>query len=185
MSLIADEIISMYIKHGSEDYIGEDISQISHMIQCGMNAEQETGDPEHILAGFLHDIGHFLDNESMNGYGIVDHEFIGAKYLLEKGFSDKICKMVENHVSAKRFLCSTNPDYYDTLSNASKETFKLQGGYLTEEEIEKYMEDPLYKEYCMLRKWDDAAKKKDIELKSLDFYKNLIIEHLDNNLNIN
>ena len=34
-----DEIMRLYIKYGSEDYIGEPVSQIEHMCQCAQLAQ--------------------------------------------------------------------------------------------------------------------------------------------------
>src|SRR6185295_14068574 len=105
---IADEILTLYKMYGNEDYIGEPVSQVEHMCQCAQLAEKEGCDDEVILAAFFHDIGHLLQHivpvESMSGYGIADHEKIGAAYLAAKGFSDKITKLVASHVHAKRYL---------------------------------------------------------------------------------
>src|SRR5687768_14828686 len=81
---IADDIMRLYEQYGEEDYDGEPVSQSSHMIQCAMLAMKED-DEELALGAFLHDIGHLLKNETtletMGGYGVVDHEAIGAAYL--------------------------------------------------------------------------------------------------------
>ncbi len=98
-----DEILSLYKNFGNEDYIGEPVSQIEHMCQCAQFAQLEGYDDEVILAAFFHDIGHLCENaipfQSMDGYGTIDHEKIGADYLLEKGFSPVIAKLVTAHVA--------------------------------------------------------------------------------------
>ncbi len=105
---IVDEIFSLYENYGAADYIGEPVSQIEHMCQAAQLAEAEGYDEEVVLAAFFHDIGHLCEHvlpvPSMDGYGIVDHEGLGSRYLLEKGFSEKIAKLVESHVAAKRYL---------------------------------------------------------------------------------
>src|SRR5215475_14746664 len=120
---IADEIISLYEKYGDEDYIGEPVSQIEHMCQCAQLAEKEEFDSEVILAAFFHDIGHLCEHlvevDHMENVGIVDHEKIGADYLRQKGFSEKIATLVESHVAAKRYLTYKYPAYYEKLSEAS------------------------------------------------------------------
>eukprot|EP01035_Chromulina_nebulosa_P060885 gene60885-83276_t len=87
-SLIADEILGLYQQFGDEDYIGEPVSQLEHMSQCAQLAEAAGYDNETILAAFFHDIGHFCEHimpvQQMDGYGIVDHEKLGADYLLSK-----------------------------------------------------------------------------------------------------
>src|ERR1700755_3420493 len=87
---IVNEVFNLYLKHGDEDYIGEPVSQLEHMSQAAMLAEEEGYDDEVILAAFFHDIGHLCvasdKTGSMDGYGNVDHETLGADYLREKGF---------------------------------------------------------------------------------------------------
>src|ERR1700741_4954809 len=89
---IVDEVFALYEKHGAEDYIGEPVSQIEHMSQAASLAEEEGYEDEVILAAFFHDIGHLCESdgatESMDGFGTVDHEKLGADYLRKKGFSD-------------------------------------------------------------------------------------------------
>ena len=60
----------------------------------------------------------------MDGCGIVDHEHIGADFAATLGFSERIQRMIRNHISAKRYLCAIKPEYYESLSDASKTTLK-------------------------------------------------------------
>jgi len=62
---------------------------------------------------------------SLNECGYENHEIIGAEWLEKLGFSDKVCAIVRNHVKAKRYICTLNKEYYNLLSEASKESFKL------------------------------------------------------------
>src|SRR6201990_2949898 len=91
---IVKEVFSLYEKHGDEDYIGEPVSQLEHMSQAAALAEAEGYDDEVILAAFFHDIGHLCaekgEGESMDGMGNVDHEKLGADYLVKHGFSERI-----------------------------------------------------------------------------------------------
>ena len=63
------------------------------MCQAAQLAEAEGYEEEVILAAFFHDIGHFCEHimpvQQMNGYGVVDHEKLGADYLRGKGFSER------------------------------------------------------------------------------------------------
>lgn len=47
-------------------------------------------------------------------------------------------EIVKNHVNAKRYLVTKNPEYYDKLSEASKGTLVHQGGKMNEEEFNKF-----------------------------------------------
>src|ERR1700748_447443 len=99
---IADMIINLYRLHGGSEYAGEKVSQLEHMAQAAQLAEEEGYDTEVILAAFLHDIGHISEaaagaNE-IDGFGIKDHEALGAAFLRERGFSKKVVRLVESHV---------------------------------------------------------------------------------------
>jgi len=182
INLVVDEVISLYEQFGGEDYIGEPVSQIEHMCQCAQLAEKEGYDTEVILAAFFHDIGHLCEHitevKMMDGYGVVDHEKLGADYLRKKGFSEKIAALVASHVNAKRYLTCRFPDYYEQLSPASKETLVFQGGVMTEEEATSFEADPLADLYIRLRRWDEQAKEEQIPLPSLDHYRVLMQQHL-------
>jgi phosphonate degradation associated HDIG domain protein len=182
---IADEIISLYQKHGNEDYIGEPVSQIEHMCQCAELAEAAGADEATILAAFFHDIGHlcefaFPDHglQHMDGFGIIDHEKLGGKYLRSKGFSQDIANMVVSHVDAKRYLTFKNPEYYNLLSEASKITLIHQGGIMTESEALTFESDPLAANYILLRRWDEQAKMINKPLPALNKYKAMMVWQL-------
>ena len=66
--------------------------------------------------------------------------------------------MVENHINTKRYLISTNPEYSNNLSEASKQTFEYQGGKLSDEEINSFKQNKLFKYHLKLRTYDDLAK---------------------------
>ena len=179
---VADEIIGLYEKYGDEDYIGEPVSQIEHMCQCAQLAEAKDYDDEVVLSAFFHDIGHLLEHvmpvENMDGYGIVDHEKIGADYLTEKRFSEKIAKLVASHVQAKRYLTYKYPEYYNRLSEASKKTLTFQGGVMTENEAQNFENDELFDMYILLRQWDEQAKIENEPLPDLAYYKEMMVQHL-------
>lgn len=178
----ATEIMSLYRHYGDEDYIGEPVSQLEHMCQCAQLAEAEGYDDEVILAAFFHDIGHLCEHimpvEQMDGFGVVDHEKLGAGYLRSKGFSEKVASLVENHVQAKRYLTYRHPEYYEQLSEASKNTLAFQGGRMSVAEAETFEADPLFTLHIKLRRWDEQAKLEHQPLPSLDKYENIIFRHL-------
>lgn len=180
---IAAEIISLYGEYGSEDYIGEPVSQLEHMCQSAELAEKEGYDEEVILAAFFHDIGHLcehiMDAKQMDGYGVVDHEKMGADFLRSKGFSETIASLVENHVQAKRYLTYRYPEYFDKLSPASKKTLEFQGGVMNAEEAGMFEADPLFPLHIKVRRWDEAAKLTGQSLPPLEKFKLMMIRHLE------
>jgi len=183
--LIVDEIFSLYENHGNADYIGEPVSQLEHMCQAAQLAEEEGYDDEVVLAAFFHDIGHLCEFimpvELMEGVGVLDHESIGQEYLVNRGFSERIAKLVKSHVEAKRFLTFKFPEYFEKLSDASKLTLQHQGGRMNAEEAEAFEADPIFYIYIKMRTWDDLAKITNKALPDLNRYKQMAISHLMQN----
>jgi len=179
---ITDEIMSLYEEHGGAEYAGEKVSQLEHMAQAAELAEAQGYDEEVILAAFLHDIGHISEaargDNQMDGYGIRDHEELGAEFLREKGFSKKISRLVESHVEAKRYLTYKDPDYYTHLSDASKRTLEYQGGPMTVEEAAAFEQYPLFDLIIRMRSWDEQAKIEHQPLPDLKHYREMMLQHL-------
>lgn len=159
---LTDQIFSLYEQFGAEEYAGEKVSQLEHMVQAAQLAMEEGYDDEVVLAAFLHDVGHLLPvhdvSETMDGYGVMDHEKVGADWLLKLGMGERMCKLIGSHVNAKRYLTWKNPDYYNQLSEASKKTLEYQGGRMEEKEAKSFEADPLFDLYIRMRTWDEAAK---------------------------
>ncbi|MFN8250626.1 MAG: HDIG domain-containing protein [Ferruginibacter sp.] len=180
---IADDIILLYKNFGSNEYAGEKVTQLEHMVQAASLAKQGGYDEEMILAAFLHDIGHICaasyTNNTMNGFGIINHEKIGAQYLRNRGFSERIAKLVENHVSAKRYLTFKYPEYYDGLSEASRKTLEYQGGRMNPDEAAFFEQDPLCEDFIEMRRWDELAKEENLPLAlPYEYFHTLICNHL-------
>jgi 2-amino-1-hydroxyethylphosphonate dioxygenase (glycine-forming) len=177
-----EDIMLLFKEQGKEEYAGEKISQLEHMSQAAQLAMEDGYEEDVVLAAFLHDIGHLLpihdENESMNGLGMVDHEKVGAFYLAKMGFSNKICKLIASHVNAKRYLTFKYPDYYNQLSEASKQTLEFQGGKMHAEEASQFEQDAYFDLFIKMRKWDEAAKVLNKPLPDLDFFRKKIYKHL-------
>ncbi len=154
------EVFALYERFGDSDYIGEPVSQIEHMSQAAELAMAEGFDDEVVLAAFFHDIGHICaeDAENMGGFGVVSHERLGADYLRRLGFSERMARLVEYHVQAKRYLTLKEPGYYARLSEASRRTLEYQGGVMSAAEAEAFERDPLCAVSLRIRQWDEQAK---------------------------
>jgi phosphonate degradation associated HDIG domain protein len=178
---IVEELFALYTLHGDEDYIGEPVSQIEHMSQAAALAESEGYDDEVILAAFFHDLGHLCANnqtESMDGFGAVNHEKLGADYLRERGFSDRLSNLVQAHVVAKRYLTYKYPEYYEKLSPASKATLNFQGGVMSAAEANAFELNPDANLIIRMRYWDDEAKLEHIAVDNINHLKQIAIKHL-------
>jgi len=170
---VVDRVFDLYERFGSSDYIGEPVSQIEHMSQAAQLAMAEGFDDEVVLATFFHDIGHLCAEgaENMGGYGVVSHERLGADYLREAGFSERLARLVEYHVQAKRYLTLREPGYFERLSEASRRTLAYQGGVMTETEADAFERDPLCAVSLRMRQWDELAKEMGVPVMDLQVLK--------------
>ena len=175
---VIDKIIANFINNKSL-YIGEKITISDHMLQSAMIAEKAKSPKSLVCACLLHDYGHFiledpdqLVKKKLDG----KHEDIGYEYL-KKFFKEEIVNPIKYHVMAKRYL-ARNKKYFNSLSNASKVSLKLQGGTLNKKESREFEKTPFFKDSIKLRKFDEVAKKTNIKMKSIIEYKNLLSSHL-------
>ena len=178
---VVEEVFGLYQQYGTDDYIGEPVSQIEHMSQAAQLALNEGCDDEVVFAAFFHDIGHFCVNDAknMDGYGVVSHERVGASYLRRAGFSERLVKLVEYHVQAKRYLTLRQPGYYDLLSEASIRTLGYQGGVMSEVEADAFEQDPLCQLSLRMRMWDEQAKEEHVPLMDLQILKDKAVRLLE------
>lgn len=153
-----------------------------HMLQGAHIAEQLGADDELIAAVLLHDIGHytgeFPEDALENNINNL-HEDAGAR-VLAPWFPEVVVDCVRHHVAAKRYLCSTDPEYMGRLSDASIHTLNLQGGPMSSEEAEEFRRQPHLDAIIQVRKWDDAGKVAGIETPPFEHYvpllRNLVSE---------
>lgn len=170
---VVARVFGLYERFGASDYIGEPVSQLEHMSQAAELAMAEGCDDEVVLAAFFHDIGHLCAEgaQHMGGYGVVSHERLGADYLREAGFSERLARLVEYHVQAKRYLTLREPGYFQRLSEASRRTLGYQGGAMTEAEAQAFDRDPLCALSLRMRQWDELAKEVAVPVVNLELLK--------------
>jgi gamma-butyrobetaine dioxygenase len=153
-------IARLFATVGTSDYLGESVSQASHMLQAAALAEAARVSPALIAAALLHDVGHFTG--VITGRGPMRgtdnrHSDAGADWLAQ-WFGPEVTEPVRLHVAAKRYLCAVEPGYLDTLSPASVRTLRIQGGPMSPREAAAFEAEPAAGAALRLRRWDDAAK---------------------------
>ena len=142
---IIDKIISNFIKNKSL-YIGEKVTISEHMIQSAMIAEKVKSSNSLICSCLLHDYGHFIleDPDKLVRKKIDGkHEDIGYEYL-KKFFKKDVVEPIKYHVLAKRYLAKEKK-YFNSLSEASKTSLKLQGGALNKKESKEFEKNKFFK----------------------------------------
>lgn len=155
-----DELLTLLEAHGHSQYGGEAVTQLEHALQAATLAEQQHAGAELITAALLHDIGHLLHNLPADApdAGIDDHHENVAGNFLRKLFPLAVTEPIRLHVTAKRYLCAVDPAYFETLSQPSIVSLRLQGGPMTSEEAAEFSQHPHCEAAVRLRRWDDAAK---------------------------
>ena len=154
---------------------------LEHALQCAHLAARAGAEEEVILAALLHDIGHLFDDEATvrdERVGVVNYDETGARWLRERGLSERLVRLVGGHVNAKRYLTATSKSYTARLSPASVETLRLQGGPMRPEEIREFANQPDLAEVLRLRPWDEMAKDPDWAGPGLAAYREMMLRHL-------
>ena len=150
---IVDFIGSIFEKRGDEEYLGEPVTMGQHMLQGATMAEKSREPDEIIIGTLLHDIGHFTSEFgtfSMEDTEDRYHEDAGAA-VLEQFFPKIITDCCRHHVAAKRYLCATDPEYFQKLSTASVHSLNLQGGPMSEAELKDFEKNPNLKKILKVR----------------------------------
>ena len=157
---------------GNGQYGLHDITQREHALQAALLASNAGDPPALVIAALLHDVGHLVHNlgENPAGEGIDDrHEQIGYDYLAQ-WFGPEVTEPVRLHVAAKRYLCSTEPDYVSKLSKDSVLSLSLQGGLMSKSAMDAFRAQRYHKEAIQLRRYDEMAKVKDLATPPTDYF---------------
>ena len=166
-----------YMERRGQSFYDESVTQLEHACQCANQAQLYGGSTTQVTSALLHDMGHFLldEHNAENDFLEEDqnHEEIGANYL-EPFFPEVVTTPIRLHVPAKRYLCTTDASYYEGLSEASKRSFRLQGGGMSDEERAAFECIPHYQDALQLRRWDDLAKVKGLEIPAINTYREIV-----------
>jgi [1-hydroxy-2-(trimethylamino)ethyl]phosphonate dioxygenase len=173
-----DELLDLLSEQAKGAYFGEPVSVLEHCLQCAHFAEQSKAGPATIAAALLHDIGHVLHGlpEDIAKHGLDGaHEDVAATYLAGL-FGEDVTETVRLHVSAKRYLCATDPGYFAQLSPASVESLHIQGGPMSDEEVAAFEALPTASIAVQLRRWDDEAKIPNLNVPGLAHYRPVLLQ---------
>lgn len=171
-----EALFAHFQAHGEDAYFGEAVTQTAHGLQAAWLAQQAGASDALIAAALLHDIGHLLpgQSEDLADSGVDGiHEEAGEAYLM-RWFTPEVTEPVRLHVAAKRYLCATEPGYFDALSPASRKSLELQGGPMSPAEVKDFEMSPHYSGAVRLRRWDDEAKVPDLAVPELETYRPLL-----------
>lgn len=157
MALSFDDIDHLLSTRGFHQYGREAVSQLEHALQCAQLAEQAGETAATIAAALLHDLGHLLVPGGDTAEQDDLHQYVALPFL--RGLlPDAVLEPIRLHVDAKRYLCTMEPGYWETLSPASQHSLVLQGGAYTVPEAVHFARQPFAQEAIRLRRYDDHAK---------------------------
>jgi gamma-butyrobetaine dioxygenase len=173
---VVAQLGTLFAKQGANEYLGEPVTQASHMLQAAACAQATGAADALVAAALLHDVGHFTGEvgggELMAGTD-NRHSHSGADWLAA-WFPESVTEPVRLHVAAKRYLCAVEPGYFDRLSEASVYTLGVQGGPMNEEEAAAFAAGPYAQDAVTLRRWDEAAKDPDADVPGFDHYRPML-----------
>lgn len=129
---------------------GEAVDLWTHQLQTAAGLERLGADEELIVAGLLHDLGDGRVAEAAHAPW--------AAALVRPLLGERVAWVIGAHADAKRYLCTTDTTYWDTLSPLSKQTLIAQGGLMTPEEVAQFEAHPLARDAVLLRQCDDGGK---------------------------
>jgi predicted HD phosphohydrolase len=169
-------LTDIFQRRGSEEYLGEPVTMEQHMLQAAHYAAAEGEDDIVIVAALLHDIGHFTSE--FGSYSPDDtkdrfHETAGAE-ALEGLFPSLVIDCIRYHVAAKRYLCAVDSAYFDKLSAASVHSLSLQGGPMSDAEVEQFKRHEHLNDIVKVRLYDDAGKNPTLEVKPFSYYRPMV-----------
>ena len=168
-----DALFAYIEKKGGTNY-DDQVTQLEHALQTAALAKASGGKSAQVTSALLHDLGHLLVSEhnAENDFleEDLEHEVVGAKYL-EAFFPPEVTVPIGLHVPSKRYLCTVDADYYDALSTASKQSFEVQGGKMSDAERVEFEKTPHLEFAVQLRRWDDGGKVAGLEVAGLEAYR--------------
>lgn len=147
------ELLALLARAARLSESSEPLDQLAHGLQCAHELRRAAPDDVELqVAGLVHDVGHLLAPGDDAGHGRIGGDAV--RPLL----GDRVARLVELHVPAKRFLVSTEPAYRHGLSADSTVTLARQGGDMDQRAIAAFETLPGWRDAVRLRRADEAAK---------------------------
>jgi predicted HD phosphohydrolase len=170
---VVDFILDLFSRRGAEEYMGEPVSMAQHMEQTAACAVVDGAPDELVIAALLHDIGHFVGDFPIDALenGIDNLHEEAAATFLKAFYPASVTEPIRLHVAAKKYLCAVDEHYFAHLSEASVQSLEVQGGPMTQAEIEMFESSQYHQSAIQIRRYDDDGKVAGLEIKPVDSYR--------------
>ena len=169
-----------WLRLAGATYYDEHVTQLEHALQTAECARREGASEPDVVAALLHDVGHLLVGEHRDGGGFLGrdlrHEAVGARWLA-RFFPAAVTNPVRLHVSAKRWLCALDEDYWRGLSEASRRSLEVQGGRMGPAAA-AFQVTPGWQQAVALRQRDDLGKQRGARVPTLDSFRATVLHVL-------
>jgi predicted HD phosphohydrolase len=166
-----DEILAACRSMEGLPYDGEPVDQLQHALQCAWLAQSEGGDDAFVVACLLHDVARAPAVAGIPYDGPDEHHGAESARWLAPRVGARIAWLAEQHVPAKRYLVTTDPDYATRLSEVSARTLRAQGGTMSPDEIERFRRSADWEDAVLLRRIDDRGKVVGLRVPGLESYR--------------
>lgn len=170
------EVFALFESFGSSNY-DEGVTLTEHSLQTAALARAAGATDALVVAALLHDVGHLIQARDLGSENYLDpdwaHDTIAADWLRPR-FGAAVAESVGHHVSAKRWLCAREPEYFASLSEASKASLEAQGGPFSDGAAGLWRAQPGAEEGIRLRRWDDDGKVEGVVIAAFDDYTRLL-----------
>jgi len=164
-------IAGLLVKRGATHWGDEPVSALDHALQCAARARAARAVDEVVLAALLHDVGHLLSDAEETPFS---HHGLWAARFLRPFVPPRVAWLVEHHVLAKRYLCTVDRAYAESLSLGSTRSWIRQGGALDRETQQELEGQPWLADALAVRRWDEEAKEPGAIVPALSAYRDLL-----------
>ncbi len=164
-----DQLLARQAELGAERYVGEEVMQLAHALQCATFAQRARTPDRSVAAALMHDVGPVVNpkDEVATQRGVdAAHVSVGAAWLA-RWFEPAVAQ----HVAANRYLCQVEEAYHAKLSDESVRSLTLQGGPFSKAEAIAFLANPYAADTVTLRRGDELVKDPEMRTPSLEGFR--------------
>lgn len=150
---LVDELMALYEVFGADACVEPLKRRVEHSGRMARSALSEGFDQDVVLAAFFYNIEYVIAHAS--GLRELErYQDVCSGYLLERGFSRRVGRIVGSRVDAERYMRFRWPDQPSRTPMEGVEGAALDMSAMSESEAGLYEGHPDFPIYVQLREWD-------------------------------